>query len=90
MEVLRIFPELGAEARVDQRARVHRVTWTALPPGKCRALEEERTQLGIEDRKALVHLDLRTVRFDLREVRVVGEVEDQIRRDAILHVNRAF
>ena len=49
-------------------------------------LQEERPQLGIEERKALVDVDLRQVRFDLREIGVDGEVGRQVGRDAVLQV----
>ena len=49
-------------------------------------LQEERPQLGIEERKALVDVDLRQVRLDLREVGVDGEVGGQVRGDAVLQV----
>ena len=54
------------------------------------ALQEERPQLGVEERKPLVHVDLRQVRLDLREVRVDREVGGQVGRDAVLQVESGF
>ena len=54
------------------------------------ALEEERPQLGIEEREPLVHLYLRAVRFDLREVGIQREVRGQIRRDAVLEIDASL
>ncbi len=51
------------------------------------ALEEERPQLGEEERVALVGLDLRPVGLDLREVGVEREVGREVRRHAVLHVH---
>ena len=75
--------QLAAEARVDDGPRVQQ--------GQRRggledllAFEEERALLGVEEREALVGLDLRLVRLDLREVGVVGHVRGQVRRDAVL------
>ena len=54
------------------------------------ALEEKWPELREEERKPLVHLDLRPVRLDLREVGVIGEVERQVRGDAVLEVESAL
>ena len=49
-------------------------------------LQEERPQLGIEERKPLIHVDLGQIRLDLRKVRIDRKVGGQIRRDAVLQV----
>ena len=54
------------------------------------ALEEERPQLRIEKGEALVELDLRPVRLDLREVGIEREVRGQVRGDAVLEVDAPF
>ena len=48
------------------------------------ALQEERPQLRVEEREALVDLDLRLVRLDLREVGVERHVQRQIGGHAVL------
>ena len=81
--------QLGAVARIDDPARLHRLR----PPRDLvnfPSLEEERTQFRIVDREALVDVDLLRFRFDLREVGVVGEVERQVRVDAVLETDAAF
>ena len=75
--------ELRPVARVDDRARVHEVDRGGRGEDLL-ALQEERPLLGIEEREALVHLDLRPVRLDLREVGVVGQVERQVGGDPVL------
>ena len=77
--------QLRAQVRVDERARVHEVDRSGNVED-LRPLEEERPQLGIEQREPLVDLDLRKVGLDLREVRVEREVGRQVRREAVLDV----
>ena len=48
--------------------------------------EEERTKLRIGDRKSLIDFDLLPVRFDLREIWIVSEIERQIGIDAVLEI----
>ena len=48
------------------------------------AFEEERALLGKEDGEALVRRDDELVCFDLRKVRIDGEVEGDVRRDCVL------
>ena len=78
--------QLGAIPRVDDGPGVDEVH---RPPHieDLLPLQKERTQLGEEQWEPPVHLDLGAVGLDLREVGVVREVEDQIRRDAILQVD---
>ena len=54
------------------------------------AFEEERPQFRVRDRESLVDLDLLAIGFDLREVGVVGEVEREVRGEAVLHADAAF
>ena len=82
---LRPVPRIHHRSRVDQRQRERRGDLIDLLP-----LEEKRPQLREEHGEALVDLDLRLVRFDLREVRVVGKVEDEVRRHAVLDVYGAL
>ena len=51
------------------------------------ALEEERPELGVEEREPLVGFDLRLVGFHLREVGVQREVRRHVRGDAVLDVD---
>ena len=78
--------DLPAVVRVDDRAGVHE-RHGATDIEDFRAFEEEGAQLGIEQRKALVDLDLRLVRLDLREVRVERDVGCHVRRDPVLQVD---
>ena len=76
--------ELAPVTRVDHRPRVdqggrRRGGENLLP------LEEERPLLGVEQREPLVDLDLRPVGLDLRKIGVVGEVEREIRGQAVFH-----
>src|SRR5882762_11757426 len=48
------------------------------------ALEEERPFLRKENREPLVCRDDQLIRFDLREIRIDGKVERDVRRDAVL------
>ena len=81
--------QLDPVPRIDDRPGVHdrhrRRDLIDLPP-----LKEEWPQFGEEERKALVDLNLRDIRLDLREVGVVGEVERQIRREPVLHIEAAL
>ena len=52
-------------------------------------LEEERALLGKEQVEA-IEIDLLRVHLDLREVGVVGRVERQAGREAVLHVHAEF
>ena len=65
--------QLRPVARIDDGPRVHQVD-RAAELEDLGALQEERPQLGIEEREALVHLDLGAVRLDLREVGVERHV----------------
>ena len=69
--------------RIDNGPRMNDGGWSA-DPEVVDAFEEKRAQLRVVDGKALVDFDLLAIRFDLREVRIVGEVERQVRRDAVL------
>ena len=79
----------AAIPRVDDGARVHEVhrprhVEDLLP------LEEERAELLEKQREPLVHLDLRPIRLDLREVWIVGEVERQVGGQPVLEVDTTF
>ena len=78
--------QLHAVLRIDDGARVdegHRATDLE----DAGALEEERAELGIEQREPLVGFDLRLVGFHLREVGVQREVRRHVRGDAVLDVD---
>ena len=65
--------ELGADLRVDDGLGVDEVR-AARRAEDLLSLEEERPQLGEEERVALVGLYLGAIRLDLREVGIEGEV----------------
>ncbi len=80
---------LRAEDRIDDAARMDRrleavVVALAGKREDARALHEERTLLGKESRKALVHFDLECVALDLAEIRVDGGIEGDGGSDAVL------
>ena len=54
------------------------------------SLEKKRPQLGVGDGEPWRDLDLRAVRFDLRKIGVVGEVEGQIRREPVFDIDAAL
>ena len=78
-----------AVAWVDDRAGVHDRD-RAGDVEDFLSLEEERTQFLEEQREALVQVDLRAVRFNLREVGVEGEVERQVRGEPVFHAEAPF
>ena len=86
----RVLPgQLRPDVRVHERPRVHQIDRRD-ELEDLRSLQEEGPQLGKEQGEALVDLDLRQVRLDLREVGVAGEIRRQVRRDAVLDVHAAF
>ena len=80
---------LAAVSGVDDGPRVHEVHRPRQAENLL-SLEEERAQLGEEQREPLVHFNLRPVRLDLREVGVEGEVERQVRRQPVLEIDTAL
>jgi len=50
------------------------------------AFEEERAQLVEEERKPLIHRDLRLVRLDLREIWIDREIGGEVGGDAVLQI----
>ncbi len=81
---------LRTPRRVDDPARVDGRAHVAVAAGageleRPHALHEERPLLGVEDRVALVDLDLERVGLDLAEVRVHRGLDRGRRRDAVLH-----
>ena len=81
--------QLPASVRVDEGSRVDQLHRRGELEDVL-ALEKEGTQLRKEERVALVDVDLRLVRFDLREVGVRREVGGQVRRDAVLDVDASL
>ena len=77
--------QLGPVLRIDDGPRVHDGD-RRLNPEDLGPFQKERAHLRVEEGEALVHLDLRPVRFDLRKVRVQGEVGDEVRGHAVLEV----
>ena len=81
--------QLCAKERVDDGAGVNirdrPVDLEDLVP-----FDEEGTQLWEEQGEALIDLDLRKIGLDLREVRVEGEIGNQVGGDAVLDVDTAF
>ncbi len=81
--------DLSAVARVNDGPGIHEVHRPSHTEDLL-AFEKEGAELGEKQRESLVHFDLRPVRFDLREIRVVGEVQGEIRREPILEIDPAF
>ena len=77
--------QLRAPHRVDDGSRVYEGHRTR-EGEDLGALDEEWPKLPEKEWESAIHLDLRPVRLDLREVGVDGEVGGQVRSDAVFDV----